>query len=178
MMRPEWLRTPKPMEERLTALAEPVVAAMGFYLVAIRFGRGGHKGHATVRLFIEGAQPGLPVTIDDCAAVSREVGTVFDVENPIAGRYHLEVSSPGVERPLLRRSDFDRFCGFQIRLHCRNSDQGPVGTLSGHLNGLSGEEVMLTTQQGDARIPLEQISSGHVEPQLSVGSRRPLRRRH
>lgn len=178
MMRPEWLRTPKPMEERLTALAEPVVAAMGFHLVAIRFGRGGHKGHATVRLFIEGAQPGLPVTIDDCAAVSREVGTVFDVENPIAGRYHLEVSSPGVERPLLKRSDFERFCGYQIRLHCQNGNQGPGGTLSGCLRGLSDEEVVLTTPEGEARIPLAQISGGHVEPQLSVGSRRFQRRRH
>lgn len=178
MMRPEWLRTPKPMEERLAALAEPVVTTMGFYLVAIRFGRGGHRGHATVRLFIEGAQPRLPVTIDDCATVSREVGTVFDVENPIAGRYHLEVSTPGVERPLLKRSDFERFCGFQVRVHCHGDVDGKTTTLLGCLQGMDGEDVRLSTPQGEVHVPLRQISSAHVEPQLSVGSKRTLRRRH
>jgi ribosome maturation factor RimP len=177
MMRPEWLRTPKPMEERLTALAEPVVAALGFYLVAIRFGRGGPKGHGTVRLFIEGLQPGMPVTIEDCATVSREVGTIFDVENPIAGRYHLEVSTPGVERPLLKRSDFERFCGFQVRLHCHDHPEGGSGILTGCLKGLNGEEVLLATPDGELSVHLTQISSGHLDPQLSVGSRRPLRRR-
>jgi ribosome maturation factor RimP len=91
---------------RVAALAEPVLASLGFRLVRVRISA--YAG-ATVQIMAE--RPDGSLTIDDCETVSRALSPVLDVTDPIEGSYRLEISSPGIDRPLVRHSDFDRYAG-------------------------------------------------------------------
>jgi ribosome maturation factor RimP len=92
---------------RVAALAEPVVAALGYRLVRVRVS--GSVG-CTVQIMAE--RPDGTMAVEDCEAVSRALSPVLDAADPIEGPYRLEISSPGIDRPLVRRSDFDRFSGY------------------------------------------------------------------
>src|ERR1700679_1677097 len=105
------LRSLPVLRERSTALLEPVVADLGYELVLLEYSP--HKSSATLRLFIDAAEG---VNLDDCAKVSREVAATLDVEDPIRQSYQLEVSSPGMDRPLVKPEHFQRFRGEQVRI--------------------------------------------------------------
>ena len=92
---------------RVAALAEPVLAALGCRLVRVRV-----SGSAGCTVQIMAERPDGTMTVEDCEAVSRALSPVLDVADPIEGPYRLEISSPGVDRPLVRRSDFDRYRGY------------------------------------------------------------------
>ncbi len=102
------------LEQKLTELLQGSVEDLGCELWVIECQRAGR--YLTVRLFID--KDG-GVTIDDCADVSRQVSAVLDVEDPITDKYNLEVSSPGLDRPLFTLSQYERFIGQQIALHLR-----------------------------------------------------------
>jgi ribosome maturation factor RimP len=91
---------------RVAALAEPVLASLGYRLVRVRISAFAGR---TVQIMAE--RPDGSLSIEDCEAVSRALSPVFDVADPIEGAYRLEISSPGIDRPLVRRSDFDRYAG-------------------------------------------------------------------
>lgn len=91
---------------RVAAIAEPVIEGLGYRLVRVRVS--GLAG-CTVQIMVE--RPDGTMTIEDCEVVSQALSPVLDVEDPIEHAYHLEVSSPGIDRPLVRRSDFDRYAG-------------------------------------------------------------------
>jgi ribosome maturation factor RimP len=91
---------------RVGALAEPVLAALGYRLVRVRISA---FAGCTVQIMAE--RPDGTMSIEDCEAVSRALSPVLDVADPIEGGYRLEISSPGIDRPLVRRSDFDRYAG-------------------------------------------------------------------
>src|SRR5690348_9661657 len=99
------------MRERLLGLLEPAVEALGFELVELEFH--GQGGGSLLRLYIDKA---AGVTVDDCEQVSRQVSAVLDVEDPLPGAYTLEVSSPGLDRPLRKQADYARFAGRQAKL--------------------------------------------------------------
>ncbi len=105
--------------ERIREIAERVAASSGLELVEIEF-RGGGKSRM-LRVFID--KPG-GVTHEDCANLSREVGTILDVEDAIPGSYLLEVSSPGLDRSLVRPADFERFTGNRVKLTTRQPVNG------------------------------------------------------
>ena len=92
---------------RVAALAEPVLAALGCRLVRVRV-----SGSAGCTVQIMAERPDGTMSVEDCEAVSRALSPVLDVADPIEGPYRLEISSPGVDRPLVRRSDFDRYRGY------------------------------------------------------------------
>jgi ribosome maturation factor RimP len=96
---------------RLATIAEAVLSGLGFRLVRVRIS--GLSG-CTVQIMAERADG--TITIDDCEAISRALSPVLDVADPVDAAYRLEVSSPGIDRPLVRRSDFERFAGHQIRV--------------------------------------------------------------
>jgi ribosome maturation factor RimP len=96
---------------RLATIAEPVLARLGFRLVRVRVS--GLSG-CTLQIMAERADG--TITIDDCEAISRALSPVLDVADPVDAAYRLEVSSPGIDRPLVRRSDFERFAGHQIKV--------------------------------------------------------------
>jgi ribosome maturation factor RimP len=96
---------------RVAAIAEPVIEGLGYRLVRVRVS--GLAG-CTVQIMVE--RPDGTMTIEDCETVSHALSPVLDIEDPIEHAYHLEVSSPGIDRPLVRRSDFDRYAGHLAKI--------------------------------------------------------------
>jgi len=124
-------------------------------------------GYEIVRVHLSGGQrpvlqvmaeraDGAPMTVDDCADISRTVSALLDVEDPIQGAYSLEVSSPGIDRPLTRLKDFERYAGFEARVETR----GPIDgrrRFRGVLKGVAGETVRLEVEGGLAELPFDGI---------------------
>jgi ribosome maturation factor RimP len=104
---------------RLAAIVEPVLTGLGFRLVRARIS--GLSG-CTIQIMAE--RPDGSITIDDCEAISRALSPILDVADPIDGAYRLEISSPGIDRPLVRRSDFERHAGHPIRVEMASSIEG------------------------------------------------------
>jgi ribosome maturation factor RimP len=104
---------------RLATIAEPVLAGLGFRLVRVRIS--GLSG-CTIQIMAERADGTM--TIDDCETISRALSPILDVADPVDAAYRLEVSSPGIDRPLVRRSDFERFAGHQIKVEMAISTVG------------------------------------------------------
>ena len=96
------------------------------------------------------------MTVDDCAEISRAVSVLLDVDDPIAGAYQLEVSSPGIDRPLMKPADFERFAGFEARVETDRLIDGQR-RFRGRLLGLENDHVRLTQPEGAKDIPLGAI---------------------
>jgi ribosome maturation factor RimP len=107
------------LRERLIALIEPLVERLGYELVELEFAPG--RAHGLLRLYIDRAQG---VTLDDCAAVSREVSALLDLEDPIPSAYTLEVSSPGFDRVLRSKAHFGRFVGARVFVELKEPRAG------------------------------------------------------
>ena len=131
----------------LAALLQPVLEGMGFALVRLTRPAGEDE---TLQVMAERLD-GEDVIVKDCAAISRAVGSVLDEHDPIAGAYMLEVSSPGIDRPLTRAGDFARWQGFQARCVTRG------GTVEGRLAGLSAEGLSLMQGDTPVRIALADL---------------------
>jgi len=114
---------------RIAAIVEPVLSGLGFRLVRVRVsGRDG----CTVQIMAE--RPDGTFSIEDCELASRTLSPALDVEDPIVGSYRLEISSPGIDRPLMRRSDFERHAGYEIKVEMNVGIEGRKrfrGTLLG-----------------------------------------------
>lgn len=136
-------------------LLEPTVGRAGFDLVAVEW-TGTRRGQ-TLRLSIERPEG---VSADDCAQITARVSPLLDEADPIPGRYVLEVSSPGIERPVQRREDFARFQGYTIKI--RLIEGPPRRRYQGVLGPLDGEDVVLTVDGADHRIALDTIERAHL----------------
>ena len=122
---------------RLAAIAGPVLAGLGYRLVRVRIS--GLAG-CTVQIMAERADGSM--TIEDCEAVSRALSPVLDVADPIADAYRLEISSPGIDRPLVRRSDFERYAGHEIKVEMATPIEGRR-RFRGMLLGAQGESAQI-----------------------------------
>ena len=142
---------------RLQTLLEPVVTALGYELVGIEQVTGGRRG--LVRLYID-HPPG--VTVDDCERVSRQVSAVLDVEDPIAGGYVLEVSSPGLDRPLYTLAHYARFAGRRARLKLRTPLVGDQRNMSCILLGVDEDKVRIEVDGVEHRVPLAEIAKARL----------------
>ena len=123
-------------------LVQPLVEGLGFRLLRIRMT--GDDGKMALQIMAENDDFGL--TIDECEAISHAVSDVLDVENPIAGAYALEVSSPGVARPLTRPVDFERWAGYEAKLGLKMAVDGQRrfrGMLDGFIDGEARLQVVL-----------------------------------
>ncbi len=146
---------------RFRALAEPILGDLGLELVDAEFRREAHGW--VLRLYMD--RPG-GVTLDDCQRVSEELGVHLDVEDFIGYPYHLEVSSPGLDRPLTRDQDFVRFAGQEARVSTREALQGRRN-FRGRLAGLEDGAVLLDLPDGQrVVIPRELILRARLEPEL------------
>ncbi|WP_119419411.1 ribosome maturation factor RimP [Desertibaculum subflavum] len=148
-------------EGRLASLIEPTLDAMGFRLVRLRIGGGGRP---VLQLMAERADGSM--SIDDCTEVSRAVSAVLDVEDPIAGAYNLEVSSPGIDRPLVRTDDFARHQGFVVRIETRIPVDGRK-RFKGKLGPVEGDKVRIDYETSDkvggqAAIPIAEIAEAKL----------------
>ena len=152
----------------LEAELERRVEALGYELVELE--RAGSARRPILRLRIDrpdSTPEGGGVTLDDCAVVSRALESYLDAREGLSERYVLEVSSPGVERPLVRRRDFERFAGQEVALHGKAPLAGRARRLEGRLVGVAGEEgaewVVLRLPGGEeVEIPRDQITRAHL----------------
>ena len=129
---------------RVAALVEPVLAALGYRLVRIRI-----SGFAGCTVQIMAERPDGTMSIEDCEAASRALSPVLDVADPIDSAYRLEISSPGIDRPLVRRSDFDRYAGHVAQVEM----QAPVDgrrRFRGELAGTDGAFARIRHADGAA----------------------------
>src|SRR6185295_13368628 len=135
-------------------IIEPSLEAMGYRLV--RLMQTGGLQRPTLQIMAE-RRDEVPMTVDDCAQISRSVSALLDVADPIAGAYLLEVSSPGIDRPLVRPEDYDRFAGFDVRVELDAPLDGRK-RFKGKLLGRDGEAVRLVAETGELRLPLAGIA--------------------
>ena len=133
-------------------LIEPSIAAMGFELVRVQFIGGGGK---TLQVMVE-RQDRQPINVDHCAEVSRLISTLLEVEDPVSSAYVLEVSSPGIDRPLVRFDDYSRFRGFEARVETDRYINGQR-RFKGRIKGVDGDLVQLDCDGNKADIPFREI---------------------
>ncbi len=143
------------LHERLAAIIEPTLEGMGYELVRVQVQ--GTK-RQTLQVMADRAD-GEPMAVEDCSAISRAISAVLDVEDPIPGAYNLEVSSPGIDRPLTRTKDFTTWAGFDARVETDSLVDGRK-RFTGRLLGLdeAGETVRLAADEGEHLIPLARVS--------------------
>jgi ribosome maturation factor RimP len=130
------------IDRRLAAIVAPVIEGMGFELVRLRL-MGGRR--AVLQIMAERPEGGIE--IEDCARISRAVSAVLDVEDPISGEYTLEVSSPGIDRPLTRLKDFARYEGYEAKLETEVAIDGRK-RFKGELRGVQDGEVLIEIPEG------------------------------
>ena len=148
----------------LQALIEPVVVGLGFELWGIEYHTGGgHRG--VLRIYIE-AEDGI--TLDNCQTVSRQVSGVLDVEDPIPSGYTLEVSSPGMDRPLYKAEHYRRYVGHKVKIRLRVPFEGQRN-LTGRIAAVEdGEEVVIQLDEPEQEyvLPIESIDKAHIVPEF------------
>jgi ribosome maturation factor RimP len=144
----------------LVSLLQPVIAAMGYELWGVEYLPGGPA--ALLRIYIDKASG---ITLDDCARVSDQVEGVLDVHDPIRGRYTLEVSSPGVDRPLFTLEQFGRYLGQPVKLRLSVKQDGRKN-LAGVLVGVSGDTVQIRENDQLLNVPAGLIEKASLRAQL------------
>lgn len=153
-------------QAQLEALVAPVCTAQGVQLVDVRHLRDPDGTVLRVLIELPGAEnnpPGVGVSLEDCRGVSRALSDILDAdESLIPGEYRLEVSSPGIERPLVKALDFDRYAGREAKLSVKTPQNGRK-SYSGILAGLRGEEVLLRDERGEElALPIAEIAKAHL----------------
>jgi ribosome maturation factor RimP len=148
-------------DDNLARLIGSVVEPMGYELVGIELFQRSQHG-SVLRVYID---RGEGITLDDCSAVSHQLSGVLDVEDPIRGHYDLEVSSPGLDRPLFTREHFERFRGCRARLKLMGKLEGRR-KYEGRLMGLDGNSVLIQDNGEQQAVPLELIDSARLVPDI------------
>jgi len=139
-------------EEQLETLLTPILDAMGYDMVRLQIS--GSK-RPTMQVMAE-RRDGVAMTVEDCAEISRAISAVLDVEDPFDTAYSLEVSSPGIDRPLVRAQDYERFEGFQARVELREPVQGQR-RFKGQLAGVKDGKILLNQEGTTVELPLVQV---------------------
>lgn len=151
----------QPADSTLTTLVRGAVEPMGYELVGVElFQRGG--GASTLRVYIDHPQG---ITLDDCAAVSHQLSGVLDVEDPIPGHYDLEVSSPGLDRPLVFPEHFERFVGHRVKLRLAEKIEGRRN-LDGVLTGIAAGVIRMQVEEREWEVPLVSVDSARLVPEF------------
>jgi len=136
----------------IAQMIEPSLAAMGYRLVRVLI-TGGRR--ATLQVMAERLDD-LPITHDNCAEISRSVSALLDVADPIVGAYTLEISSPGIDRPLVRVEDYDRFSGLEAKIELATPLNGRR-RFRGRLVGTAEGVIRLLIEEGEVRLPLDAV---------------------
>ena len=135
----------------IARIVEPSLTAMGYRVVRVAM-----IGRATLQIMAE-RNDEAPMSVEDCADISRTISALLDVADPIAGAYTLEVSSPGIDRPLVRPEDYDRFAGFEAKLELAAPVDGRKH-FRGRILGRSDDRIRLVTDTGEVALPLAAVA--------------------
>lgn len=147
---------------RVAAIAEPVIGGMGYQLVRVRL-----SGLAGCTVQIMAERPDGSMTIEDCEAISRALSPVLDVADPVDRAYRLEISSPGIDRPLVRRSDFKRHAGNAVKIEMTIPIEGRR-RFRGLLVGVEGNAVRLqredasTGESSEVLLPMDEMTDARI----------------
>ncbi|MEM6465104.1 MAG: ribosome maturation factor RimP [Pseudomonadota bacterium] len=144
------------MDRRLAAIVQPTIEGLGYELVRLRY-MGGKK--PTLQIMAD--TPGGGIEVDDCAKISRAISAVLDVEDPIEGEYSLEVSSPGIDRPLTRLKDFEAFEGYKVKLQTSELIEGRKN-FKGILAGVQDGEVLLEIAEGTIGLDFDWLTDAKL----------------
>ncbi|MEE9575126.1 MAG: ribosome maturation factor RimP [Gammaproteobacteria bacterium] len=144
----------------LIELLEPVITALGYEMLGIEYFK--QKDGSLLRLYIDSD---AGITLDDCTRVNHQVIGVLDVHDPIKERYHLEISSPGLDRPLFTLKQFQRFLGQQVKIKLREKiDERRKFT--GVIKAIEETAVLVSEEGIDYLIPADVIDSAHLVPEI------------
>jgi len=152
--------TERGIEARIANIVEPAIAGLGYRLVRVKLSA---MNGTTLQIMAE--RPDGSMNVDDCEAVSRDLSPLLDVEDPIDREYHLEVSSPGIDRPLVRRSDFESWDGHLAKIELEQAIDGRK-RFRGKLAGVEGDSVRVALEKSDegtvAVVPLGAIGEAKL----------------
>ncbi|MFP8966653.1 ribosome maturation factor RimP [Pokkaliibacter sp. CJK22405] len=147
-------------EAALYEMLAPVVSGLGFQLWGVEFLAQGRR--SVLRVYID-SESG--VGVDDCASVSRQASALLDVEDPISGEYVLEVSSPGLDRPLYNLEQFSAYTGSLVKLRLRMPFEGRRKFI-GRLSAVNDENIALQVEETEYLLPFDLIDKANVEPEF------------
>jgi len=145
--------------QQLESMLAPVVEGLGYELWGIEFRTSGRQ--SLLRVFIDDAENG--VGVDDCEKVSRQISGVMDVEDPIQAEYTLEVSSPGMDRPLFYLKQYEAYVGHQAQIRLRMAFDGRR-KFRGLIKGVEGSDVVLVVDDHEYLLPFESIDRANIVP--------------
>jgi ribosome maturation factor RimP len=144
------------IDKRMASIVQPVIEDLGYELVRIRL----LSGKSTT-LQIMAERPDGGIDVNDCSKISTEISAILDVEDPIEAEYALEVSSPGMDRPLTRLKDFAAWEGFEAKIETSELIDGQR-RFKGMLRGVEGNEVLIEIQQGTIGLDFEWLSDAKL----------------
>ncbi len=145
------------LTDNIAAMIAPSIEAMGYELVRVTLAGSTRK---VLQIMAE-PKDGRVMSVEDCARVSRAVSAILDVEDPISGAYSLEVSSPGIDRPLTRPKDYDRFKGHEAKIETHQPVDGRK-RFKGVLKGVEGDQVKIDSEGAELALPLDQIAKAKL----------------
>ncbi|MDH1102056.1 ribosome maturation factor RimP [Pseudomonas mosselii] len=144
--------------EQLQALLAPVVEGLGYQCWGIEYVSQGK--HSVLRIYIDKEEG---ILVDDCEAVSRQASAILDVEDPISSEYTLEVSSPGMDRPLFTLEQFAAHAGEQVKIKLRTPFEGRRN-FQGLLRGVEEQDVVVQVDQHEFLLPIDSIDKANIIP--------------
>ncbi len=144
------------IDKRLAEIVQPMIEGMGYELVRVRL-----QGGKTDVLQVMAEKPEGGIEVDDCAKISTAISAVLDVEDPIVEEYHLEVSSPGIDRPLTRLKDFDMWSGYEAKIETDELIDGRR-RFKGEIAGTEGDEVLITIEEGTIGLKFDWLSDAKL----------------
>ena len=144
------------IDRKLAEIIQPVIEGLGYELVRVRM-----QGGKTKALQIMAERPDGGIEVDDCAKVSTAVSAILDVEDPFEDPYALEVSSPGIDRPLTRFKDFDMWNGYEAKIETEELVDGRR-RFKGQLAGINDDEVLITIEEGTIGLKFDWLSDAKL----------------
>ena len=144
------------MDKKLAELLNPILEDLGFEMVRVRLST---SAPSTLQIMADGRDS--PVGVDDLAEINTSISTILDVEDPIAENYTLEISSPGIDRPLTRKKDFDSYQGFEAKLETTELIDGRR-RFRGVLAGIDDDEVLINLEEGTVGLKFSWLSEARL----------------
>lgn len=143
-----------PLEDKIATIIKPVIEDLGFALVCVKIV--GESKSQNVQVMAENPDT-RNLGVDDAAKISRAISAVMDVEDPISGAYRLEVSSPGIDRPLITRQDFENHVGYEAKLEIAIPAENGQKKFRGRIESFKDDIITINTDQGIAELPYPEL---------------------
>lgn len=149
----------QPLEVKISQMVEPVIEDLGFSLYCVKMT--GDAGATILQIMAEDPATSR-LGVDDCAKISRAVSAILDVEDPIKSNYRLEISSPGIDRFLMKPEHFEKYKGFEAKLETDTPAENGQRKFRGVIANIENEKILVKTDTGDVEIPYHAITKAKL----------------